>query len=397
MNRISFENFKYVFLSFILLLVLTACGKNIDSLTDDKDVQGLIDILNDSTEEGWTRKDAAFALGAIGDPAAVEPLVQYLWDCAQTMRAHSTNDDWQACSDSILPVSQIIGRLGDANTLGTLTEMLENQYLHDEAVTALGLLNNTKAILPLIESIDHALGMFDEVTKRLVDVKPVALSLAANDPGGAFDLLKDALPGFHEQTADKCLKYRIALDALVATQDPRLEELLLSLIESYDADCEVDIPGRLAELWEFDAAKLLPYIKLSYDHAYSADFAGIYFSPLTTPKPKAIDVDFVSFYDYPPNTEVTITGLLSTPEIFVCKTDCYADLRNPLDNSEMIGISLLLGSQISSMPNPYTEKNFQVRLSNGEWVGHNTLVQLTGTISGWPTSIFKITNIELVN
>jgi hypothetical protein len=365
----------------------------------------LINILNNPDEEGWKKNDAVLALGVIGDPVAVEPLIQYMQECAKTLGAHSSNDEWQACYDSIGTVSAILGRMGDARAVEPLIEMLEEHWVHEQAVQALGMLKDARAILPLIETLDHGTSQFTDMNERWILHYDVIHNLAVNAPPETFDALRDALPGFRAQDAEGCDKYRLALDALITSQDPRLETLLLSLLKTYD-DCNGDIGYALAELWDFEPAKLLQFMKLDNGYAYQSDFAAIYFSQ--TPKPKPIEVDFVSVYDYPDYTEVSITGQLWAPEIAqTCEPDdlhyqenqvfCNSDLANASNDKDRIVLYLQEYTQIQPMPNPYTENNLQVRLDNGEWAGHGTLVRITGTIySIGGGALYNITSIEPV-
>ena len=333
---------KTLFLGLVLLLVLTACGKSVNELKDAGDVQGLISILGDADEKGWTRKDAALALGEIGDPAAVEPLIRYMQECAEGLDAGRASmrseEEWQACFDARKPVSEILGRMGDTRAVEPLIAMLENHWVHEEVVQALGMLNDPRAILPLIETIDHGTSQFTEISERYGIHKDVILALALNAPPEIFDALRDVLPGFRAQDAERCMKYRLALDALDAMQDPRIETLFLSLLKTYDMDCDAGIPYRLAELWHFDTAKLLPFIKLGNGYSYQSDFAQIYFSQ--TPKP--IEVDYVSIYDYLSHTQVVITGLLSVGPVVSCDPDCYVLLENPLNSSEEVSVAFHL-------------------------------------------------------
>ena len=78
---------KTLFLGLVLVLVLTACGKSVNELKDAGDVQGLISVLGDADEKGCSRKDAAFVLGEIDDPTAVEPLIRYMQACAEGLDA----------------------------------------------------------------------------------------------------------------------------------------------------------------------------------------------------------------------------------------------------------------------------------------------------------------------
>lgn len=348
---------KALCLGLILLLALTACGKSVKALHEAGDVQGLITVLNDANAKGPTRKEAALALGVIGEPAAVEPLIRYLQECADGLAAgrssFQSEQDWQACFDAVKPVSQILGKLGDTRAVEPLIGMLENHWVHDEAVQALGMLQDARAILPLIVSIDQGLGQFDEVEKRWAAVEPIVLKLAAQATPETFESLREALPGFKAEKQDatrigeRCRKYRLALFALEATQDPRLEALLLSRLETFDSDCDLDVPSMIARLYDYNAAKLLPFIK----RGYPEDFAVIYFQ--ITPTPKPINVDFVSIYEYSSYTQVVITGLLSVGPVVSCNPDCNVLLENPLNSSEEVSIMLHLQSQVGGLKNPY--------------------------------------------
>jgi hypothetical protein len=384
---------KALFLGLALLLMLTACGKSVKALKDAGDVQGLISILGDADEEGSTRKDAALALGEIGDPAAVESLVRYMQECAETLDAHSSNDEWQACFDAIGPVSEILGWMGDARAVEPLIDMLEDHWVHEEAVRALGMLKDPRAILPLIETIDHGTSQFTEISERYGIHKDVILALAPNAPPEIFDALRDALPGFRAQEAERCMKYQLALDALDAMQDPRIETLFLSLLKTYDMDCDAGIPDRLAELWHFDTAKLLPFIKLGNGYSYQSDFAQIFFSQTPTPRP--IEVDYVSIYEYLSHTQVVITGLLSVGPVVSCDPDCNVLLENPLNSSEKVSVLFHLQSQMDGLRNPYEKEDLRVYMDNGDVAGYHSLVRITGTIcEGYRGSICDVNKIE---
>ena len=219
------------------------------------------------------------------------------------------------------------------------------------------------------------------------------LALALNASPETFDTLRDALPGFRSQEAERCMKYRLALDALDAMQDPRIETLFLSLLKTFDMDCDAGIPCRLAEFWSFDAAKLLPFIKLGNGYSYQSDFAQIYFSQTPTPTP--IEVDYVSIYDYLSHTQVVITGLLSVGPVVSCDPDCNVLLENPLNSSEEVSVRLHLQSQMDGSRNPYEKEDLRVYMDNGDVAGYHSLVRITGTIcEGSWGSICDVTKIE---
>jgi hypothetical protein len=391
MNKISLAIGKVLFLSLVLLLGLSACGKSINSLEAERDVQGLITILEDSNKDGYSRKDAALALGEIGDPAAVEPLIRYLQECAETLGNPSSNDEWQACFDARKPVSEILGKMGDARVVEPLIEMLDAEEVHDEAVQALGMLNDPRAILPLIDTLDHATNQFTDIAERWGDLHPIVLNLAANASPETFESLQNALPGFLAE--EGCDKYRLGLDTLIATHDPRIEAVLLSELKAWDEDCGQYLPDMIVEFYEYDPVKLLPLIKAGYP----SDFAQIYYS--LTPKPKPMEVDFGSIDDYAKGTQVTITGRLSTPFAVGCDPDCNVNLLNPSNDAEKIEILLHVPSQMQPLPNMYDEEDLGVRMDNGEWAKHQSLVRITGTICPeYPLSmvICDITKIEPV-
>jgi hypothetical protein len=399
---------RIIILVFVLTFTLNACGKSVNDLKEKKDVQGLINILEDVNKKGFTRKEAAIALSELNDPTAVEPLIRYMQACTETLGGHSSNDEWQACHDAIGPISESLGRLGDTRVLEPLVEMLEDQWVHDESVRALGILNDAQAILPLIETLDHGKSQFTDMTERYILHQNVILSLAENATPETFDSLHEAVPSFRAQKDESCRKYRLAIDALYAMQDPRIEALLLSLLKTYDMDCSADIPGLLAELWNYDTEKLLSFMKFGNGYSYQESFAALYFSQ--TPKPDPFEVDFFSIHDYPDCTEITFTARLLAPEsVFVCEIDwsnyssyqnnqryCNAILADPLQDNVQISILLKEYEQIQPMPNPFTEKNFFVKMENGDWAIHNTLVKITGTICNYGKSICDITKIEPV-
>ena len=61
MYKISLPIEKIFSLVLVMSLVLSACGKSIDTLKDEGDFQGLITILEDPQEKRTTRTEAAWA------------------------------------------------------------------------------------------------------------------------------------------------------------------------------------------------------------------------------------------------------------------------------------------------------------------------------------------------
>lgn len=391
MNRIPLAIKKVILLDLAWLLILTACGESINSLRDEGDVQGLITILENQDEKIATRTEAALALGVLGDPSAVEPLILYLQECNEIVAdtASTPNDEWGDAVEAIEPVIAILGSMGDLQAVEPLLAMLDNYWGHDGAVQALGLLGDPRAIVPLIDTLDHGMGQFTQIADRVALHRPVVLALVAQAPADAFTALSQALPGFH-LNEDSCAQYSLTFDALMATQDPRLEALLVSEMQSFGDYCEEDLPYRLAEYYNHDPAKLLPFLQSDF----SGTIAQIYYS--LTPKPQPIAVDFATVDEYPRYTEVRITGRVSVGFAVVCEPDCFVYLGNPANNQEKLGLYLQPHSQMASLPNGYEEKDFAVFLDNGASVGNNALIRVTGTICSAYTSIHicDVTTIE---
>jgi len=287
------------------------------------------------------------------------------------------------------PVIAILGRLGDQRAVDPLIDMLDNEWGHDSAVQALGKLGDSRAIIPLINTIDHGSNQFTDLTERAATHSNAVLALAANATPDVFDALSQSLASFYGEKA-LCSKYSLAIDALMAMQDPRIENILVSEMRTNNGDCKDDLPYLLAEIYDNDPVRLLPLLKTDV----SGSIAKIYYS--LTPKPQPMKVDFKSIYEYPLNTEVTITGLVSIGFAVVCNPDCSVSLGNPSNKNEKFVIYLLPQSQMASLPNPYTEKDLKVFLHNGDSVGNESLVQITGTICSAYASIqiCDITKIE---
>ncbi|MBU4128965.1 HEAT repeat domain-containing protein [bacterium] len=90
-------------------------------------------------DENFEKPDAVVALGMIGDPRAVEPLMEHL--------KYSKNDHLRT------EIIKALGRIGDKRATPALIEALLNDnycYVRCEAAEALGKLGNKKAI-PALE------------------------------------------------------------------------------------------------------------------------------------------------------------------------------------------------------------------------------------------------------
>lgn len=116
---------------------------NIDELKGNKDVEGLINALEDSDE--LVRGNAAGALGRIGDRRAVLPLINALEDSDEYVRK------WAATA---------LGDIGDKRAVESLINALEDkdEDVRKWAVYALDRIGDKRAVEPLI----NALGDKDE-------------------------------------------------------------------------------------------------------------------------------------------------------------------------------------------------------------------------------------------
>ena len=389
MKRICQGQRKMLLLGLALLLTMSACGQSVEKLQSEGDVQGLIRILEDQDEKGYRKKDAALALGEIGGDEAVEPLIRYMQECAVTMSSQSSNDEWQACFDASEPVMLSLANMGGSKVFEFLITMLDDEEMHEESVKALTVLNDPQAILPLISTLDHALGKFDDVEERWVDISLILDDLAPNAKSETFESVRDALPGLRNEE-DDCRKYKIALNALSIMPNSRVESVLLSRLKTYDSVCDSNLPSMIAEFYDYDPVKLMPFIK----QGYPSDFASIYYH--LTPAPKPIEVDFTTIYDYSHNTQVTITGRLSLSSVVVCDPDCNVLLENPSNSAEKIDVELHLQSQMDGLRNPYENEDLRVHMDNGDVAGYQSLVRITGTISEhWASPVIcDVTKIE---
>jgi len=106
-----------------------------------------------STGGPAARKDAALALGELGDRRAVEALVAALADPIQEVRTTA---------------SEALGKLGDRQVVQPLVTVLSKALVERgwgldgrAAVTALGNLGDRRAVEPLIGCLDHGLFLID--------------------------------------------------------------------------------------------------------------------------------------------------------------------------------------------------------------------------------------------
>lgn len=105
------------------------------------------------------------------------------------------------------------------------------------------------------------MNQFTELAERVTTHREAILALVVRATPDTFMALSQALPGFY--VADgPCDKYSLSLEASTALQDPRLEAVLLAEMKSYRSHrAGDDLPYRLAEYYNHDPAKLLPFLQ----------------------------------------------------------------------------------------------------------------------------------------
>ena len=166
---------------------------------------------------GETSKNIIYALGIIGDPVAVEPLIRELQDRKVTSSS----------------AAQALGYIGDKKAVESLIEALmdSDEWIRCSAAKALGMIGDDRAVEPLRNALKDS----NELTREYATIALVKLG-ATNVPG---------LPEwiFEEINTDKdgqCLIKLVGSDILRLTGalcivslsgkkiDPKKEHIILS-------------------------------------------------------------------------------------------------------------------------------------------------------------------------
>jgi HEAT repeat protein len=114
---------------------------NVNKMREKQDVPGLIKALRYEKDEN-VREAAAEALGALGDPRAVTPLIAALTDQSSEMR---------------LSASEALGEIGNASAVAPLIAQLHDDVwnVRRNVIRALGGIGDPRAVEPLIELISQ--------------------------------------------------------------------------------------------------------------------------------------------------------------------------------------------------------------------------------------------------
>jgi HEAT repeat protein len=156
--------------------VCMAAAEALGRIGDPRAVEPLIVALKNG---GWymIRKAAAEALGRIGDPRAVEPLIPVLKDEYFKVREAATEALIKIGAPSVEPLidalryrewrmrkaaTEVLGKIGDARAIEPLIAALEDEDKDVRKSVAWGLV-----------SLSHNAPLDDEVKQRILSVLPL--------------------------------------------------------------------------------------------------------------------------------------------------------------------------------------------------------------------------------
>jgi len=188
---------------------------------DPKSVEPLIAQLND--ENAYVRIRVIDALGRIGDPKSVEPLIAQLNDENGYVR---------------IRVIDALGRIGDPKSVEPLIAQLKDENARGQVIDALGRIGDPKAIEPLIAQLED-----ENVRRPVIDalvrigapaVEPLIAQLKdENARGQVIDALgrigdPNVIGLLIAQLKDENVRRQV-IDALVRIGAPAVEPLIAQL------------------------------------------------------------------------------------------------------------------------------------------------------------------------
>lgn len=248
-NTVTGLRIHKISITFGIGLIFLCCAcqpvPTISNLIQFHDVQGLTTFLIDPAHSVYERKQAAEALGELGDPAAVEPLIQTL----NTWVTAGTND-----LDEIGTVAVALGKLGDARAVEPLIAALQakrwKMSTKRDIIAALGSLRDSRAVMPLIQSLlskgEYESSSYDTVLSALNGIGD-----------SAFVPLTEALPGLR----DECLRHKAVTAALGWSTNPTTQSVLEVELKAPEQCSRQNAAEALYVLFKRDVHKLLPYLK----------------------------------------------------------------------------------------------------------------------------------------
>ena len=191
--------------------------QTVEDMEAKKDVQGLIQALND--DNPMVRRAAVLALGNLGDSKAIVPLLDAL-----------ENVTWKLTAKHGAEVATALGDIGDSRAVEPLIRAIETadfDFFREEAIKALGKICDLRAFEPLIKALNHE------------------KSPTRNYAAGALGMLGDkrAVEPLldYMKSAEKFDRIK-AVWALAGINDKRIPEILQSFIN----DAEISLAARNA-------------------------------------------------------------------------------------------------------------------------------------------------------
>jgi hypothetical protein len=289
-------------LCLCIIVLCSACRPKPWKLAEQGDVQGLIDILSDSSETLERRNDAAYYLGTIGSPLAVDPLIQTMLDFLQLESEQVMTDDWS--KSDCAPISGLVsaaadslGEIGDLRAVDSLIAALETisensagqhrctqKYSIENVAQALGKLGDAKAAVALLSHPDlpAAQNAFQSIDRPCTETLVNALTeLRDQDPNtylkvadllaeetdprchtALVDTLIEASPGLWTRLDVYVSFSLIAADLLAEETDPRVRSFLEGELTAPNdlGMTQSDAAWALAKFLRYDADQLLPYL-----------------------------------------------------------------------------------------------------------------------------------------
>ncbi|MBS7281565.1 MAG: HEAT repeat domain-containing protein [Candidatus Freyarchaeota archaeon] len=136
-------------------------------------------VLTEILLERPVIRSAASALGKIGDPIAVEPLIRRLYEERTILERAEKLGKMADCSELVEPLkqeiqdarkgaAQALGMIGDPRAVEPLIQTLKDEPgLRKEVVQALGMIGDPRAVEPLIQTLKDEPGLRKEVVQAL--------------------------------------------------------------------------------------------------------------------------------------------------------------------------------------------------------------------------------------
>jgi HEAT repeat protein len=221
-------------------------------------VTELIEALKDASF--FVRERAAYALGEIKDPRAVEPLIAALGHNNKNVRSaiknalDTINPDWRDSKEAKFQVSKLIAALLDEN---------EYKSIRSAAAYALGDIKDSRAIEPLIATLKdkdeyvrfHATNALDTINPDWRKVKEAKLQVSK-----LIAALKDE---------NKSVRYAAA-EALGFVNDPHAVEPLIAMLDDKNEVVRYAAAEALGKIQDLQAVEPLIAALKDKDVRYAA-------------------------------------------------------------------------------------------------------------------------------